>query len=87
MLGWEVNYKEEFVPADEGSYTIIVRKGKKMGAGEEAVRNSFRAGEPGKVVLTVENTSHKKKKVLPSPRSADARAKPAAEFFGGREMC
>jgi len=80
------------VPADEGSYTIIVRKGKKMGAGEEAVRNSFRAGEPGKVVLTVENTSHKKKKVLfrhkaPSPRSADARAKPAAEFFGGREMC
>ncbi|PUZ59546.1 hypothetical protein GQ55_4G051300 [Panicum hallii var. hallii] len=64
VLGWEVNYKEEFVPADEGSYTIIVRKGKKMGAGEEAVRNSFRAGEPGKVVLTVENTSHKKKKVL-----------------------
>ncbi|RLM54941.1 hypothetical protein C2845_PM10G18700 [Panicum miliaceum] len=64
VLGWEVNYKEEFVPADEGSYTIIVRKGKKMGAGEEAVHNSFRAGEPGKVVLTVENTSHKKKKVL-----------------------
>ena len=53
VLGWEVNYKEEFVPADESSYTIIVRKGKKMGAGEEAVRNSFRAGEPGKVVLTV----------------------------------
>ncbi|KAL6603144.1 hypothetical protein ACP70R_043505 [Stipagrostis hirtigluma subsp. patula] len=64
VLGWEVNYKEEFVPADEGSYTIIVRKGKKMGSSEEAVRNSFRAGEPGKVVLTVENTSNKKKKVL-----------------------
>ncbi|KAF8687317.1 hypothetical protein HU200_043000 [Digitaria exilis] len=64
VLGWEVNYKEEFVPADEGSYTIIVRKGKKMGSGEEAVRNAFRASEPGKVVLTVENTSHKKKKVL-----------------------
>ncbi|WVZ78985.1 hypothetical protein U9M48_026619 [Paspalum notatum var. saurae] len=64
VLGWEVNYKEEFVPADEGAYTIIIRKGKKMGPGEEAVRNSFRAGEPGKVVLTVENTSHRKKKVL-----------------------
>ncbi|KAL6873782.1 hypothetical protein ACP4OV_013864 [Aristida adscensionis] len=64
VLGWEVNYKEEFVPADEGSYTIIVRKGKKMGPAEEAVRNSFRAGEPGKVVLTVENTSSRKKKVL-----------------------
>ncbi|KAJ1260338.1 hypothetical protein BS78_10G224700 [Paspalum vaginatum] len=64
VLGWEVNYKEEFVPADEGAYTIIIRKGKKMGPGEEAVRNSFRAGEPGKVMLTVENTSHRKKKVL-----------------------
>ncbi|CAN6215976.1 unnamed protein product [Urochloa humidicola] len=64
VLGWEVNYKEEFVPADEGSYTIIVRKGKKMAAGEEAVRNTFHAGEPGKVVLTIENTSNKKKKVL-----------------------
>ena len=75
VLGWEVNYKEEFVPADEGSYTIIVRKGKKMGAGEEAVRNSFRAGEPGKVVLTVENTSHKKKKVLFRHKSKSAFAK------------
>ena len=74
VLGWEVNYKE-FVPADEGSYTIIVRKGKKMGAGEEAVRNSFRAGEPGKVVLTVENTSHKKKKVLFRHKSKSAFAK------------
>ncbi|CAD6335880.1 unnamed protein product [Miscanthus lutarioriparius] len=33
VLGWEVNYKEEFLPADEGSYTIIIRKGKKMGSG------------------------------------------------------
>ncbi|XP_062229542.1 patellin-4-like [Phragmites australis] len=64
VLGWEVNYKEEFVPADVGSYTIIISKGKKMGSAEEAVRNSFHAGEPGKVVLTVENTSHRKKKVL-----------------------
>lgn len=64
VLGWEVNYKEEFVPADEGSYTIIVRKGKKMGASEAAVRNSFRANEPGKVVITVENPTRQKKKVL-----------------------
>ncbi|CAN6200812.1 unnamed protein product [Urochloa humidicola] len=75
VLGWEVNYKEEFVPADEGSYTIIVRKGKKMAAGEEAVRNSFRAGEPGKVVLTVENTSNKKKKVLLRHKTKSACAK------------
>ncbi|KAA0048540.1 patellin-4 [Cucumis melo var. makuwa] len=29
VVGREVNYKEEFVPTDEGSYTIIVQKGKK----------------------------------------------------------
>nr|ACG34302.1 patellin-5 [Zea mays] len=75
VLGWEVNYKEEFVPADEGSYTIIVRKGKKMASGEEAVRNSFRAGEPGKVVLTVQNTSHRKKKVLFRHKAKSACAK------------
>ncbi|KAI3965844.1 hypothetical protein MKX01_010801 [Papaver californicum] len=64
VLGWEVNYKEEFVPSDEGSYTIIIQKGKKMGSQEESVRNSFRNSEPGKVVLTVENNTYKRKKVL-----------------------
>ncbi|KAF3450392.1 hypothetical protein FNV43_RR06473 [Rhamnella rubrinervis] len=64
VLGWEVNYKEEFVPSDEVSYTIIVQKGKKMGANEGPVRNTFRNNEPGKVVLSIENVSSKKKKVL-----------------------
>ncbi|KAG9439547.1 hypothetical protein H6P81_019712 [Aristolochia fimbriata] len=64
VLGWEVNYKEEFVPTDEGSYTTIIQKGKKMGAQEEAVRNSFRNNEAGKVVLTVENTNAFRKKKL-----------------------
>lgn len=64
VLGWEVNYKEEFVPNDEGSYTIIVQKKKKIGANEGPLRNTFRSNEPGKVVLTIENTSSKKKRVL-----------------------
>lgn len=64
VLGWEVSYKEEFVPTDERSYTIIVQKGKKMGSQEGPIRNTFRNNEPGKVVLTVENTSNKKKRVL-----------------------
>ncbi|KAH7545575.1 hypothetical protein FEM48_Zijuj01G0108000 [Ziziphus jujuba var. spinosa] len=64
VLGWEVNYKEEFVPTDEGSYTIIVQKGKKMSASEGPVRNTFRNNEPGKVVLSIENVSSKKKRVL-----------------------
>lgn len=59
-----MSYKEEFVPTDEGSYTIVVRKSKKMAAAELPVRNSFRNSEPGKVVLTIENNSFWKKKAL-----------------------
>ena len=75
VLGWEVSYKEEFVPSDEGSYTIIIRKGKKMGPTEEAVRNSFHAGEPGKVVITVENATRGKKKVLFRHKAKSSSAK------------
>ncbi|XP_072986445.1 patellin-4-like [Typha latifolia] len=64
VFGWEVNYKEEFVPSDEGSYTIVIQKERKMGHQEETTRNSFKNKEPGKVVLTIENNTYKKKKVL-----------------------
>lgn len=64
VLGWEVNYKAEFVPADEGSYTVIVHKGKKIGSQAEPIRNSFRNNEPGKIVLTIENNGLKKKRVF-----------------------
>ncbi|KAF2310729.1 hypothetical protein GH714_016685 [Hevea brasiliensis] len=64
VLGWEVNYKEEFVPSDEGSYTIIISKGKKMSSSEGPVRNTFRNNELGKVVLNIENSSSKKKRVM-----------------------
>ncbi|KAI4299772.1 hypothetical protein L6164_033199 [Bauhinia variegata] len=64
VLGWEVSYKEEFVPTDEGSYTIIVQKGKKISSQEGPIRNTFSNNEPGKVVLTIENISNKKKRVL-----------------------
>lgn len=64
VLGWEVSYTEEFVPADENSYTMIVHKCKKMGTDEEAVRNTFKNNEAGKIVITVHNSSGKKKKLL-----------------------
>ncbi|EOA40046.1 hypothetical protein CARUB_v10008738mg [Capsella rubella] len=64
VLGWEVNYKEEFVPTAEGAYTVIVQKAKKMGSNEEAIRNSFKNSQAGKIVLTVDNVSSKKKRVL-----------------------
>ncbi|XP_042482151.1 patellin-4-like [Macadamia integrifolia] len=61
VLGWEVNYKEEFIPEDERSYTVIIQKQKKISANEEPLRNSFRNNEPGKIVLTIENSSYKKR--------------------------
>ncbi|KAL0909436.1 hypothetical protein M5K25_020307 [Dendrobium thyrsiflorum] len=64
VLGWEVNYTAEFVPSDEGSYTIIVQKGKRIASQEEPIRNSFRNNEPGKVILTIENSTMKKKRVF-----------------------
>ncbi|KAM7530364.1 hypothetical protein LguiB_033774 [Lonicera macranthoides] len=63
-LGWEVYYKEEFVPMDECSYTIIVQKGKKISSSEGPIRNTFKTNESGKIVLTFENSSSKKKKVF-----------------------
>ncbi|XP_068651374.1 patellin-4-like [Aristolochia californica] len=61
VVGWEATYKEEFIPDDDCSYTVLIQKEKKM---EESVRNSFYINEPGKVVVTVDNRSFKKKKVL-----------------------
>ncbi|KAL6567230.1 hypothetical protein OROGR_000898 [Orobanche gracilis] len=65
VVGWEVKYTEEFVPIDEKSYTMIIQKGKKMGS-EEAmpIRKIFKSHEPGKIVLTVQNSSSGKKKRL-----------------------
>lgn len=65
VLGWEVNYCAEFVPSAEDGYTVIVQKTRKLiSTDEPVVKNSFKIGEPGKVVLTVNNTSTKKKKLL-----------------------
>ncbi|KAL6012144.1 hypothetical protein ACLOJK_002622 [Asimina triloba] len=61
VVGWEVMYMEEFIPDDDCSYRILIQKERKM---EESVRNSFHITEPGKVVLTVENKTSKKKRLL-----------------------
>ncbi|KAJ7977240.1 patellin-4-like [Quillaja saponaria] len=58
VVGWEVSYKEEFIPNDDGSYTILLQNQKKMG---ESIRNSFYISEPGKIVITIENGTFKKK--------------------------
>lgn len=65
VVGGDVSYGAEFVPSAEDGYTIIVQKSRKIGASDEPVIcGSFKVGEPGKVVLTFDNQSSKKKKLL-----------------------
>ncbi|EXB62501.1 hypothetical protein L484_008304 [Morus notabilis] len=64
-LGWDVTYGAEFVPSAEDHYTVIVQKARKISlADEPVIANSFKVGEPGKIVLTIDNQSSKKKKLL-----------------------
>lgn len=64
-MGWDVNYGAEFVPSAEDGYSVIVSKTRKVGAADETViSDSFKIGEAGKLVLTIDNQSSKKKKLL-----------------------
>lgn len=58
-----MEYSAEFVPSAEGSYTIAVEKPRKITPSEEAIHNSFTSGEAGKMVLSVDNTASRRKKV------------------------
>ncbi|XP_019200548.1 PREDICTED: patellin-3-like [Ipomoea nil] len=67
VVGWEVSYGAEFVPSAEDGYTVIIQKLRKFGNSaceEQVVCNSFKITEPGKVVLTIDNHTSKKKKLL-----------------------
>lgn len=65
VVGWEVAYGAEFDPSAEGGYTWIVNKSRKIGANDEQVICCrFKIGETGKVVLTFDNQTSKKKKLL-----------------------
>ncbi|KAK8946944.1 Patellin-5 [Platanthera zijinensis] len=65
VLGWDVSYSAEFVPSAEDAYTVLVQKARKFTAADEPfVKNNFKVGEPGKIVLTIDNAATKKKKLL-----------------------
>ncbi|PHU08195.1 Patellin-1 [Capsicum chinense] len=65
VIGWDVSYGAEFVPSAEGGYTIIVEKSRKVTAASETViTNNYIATEPGKVVLTFDNQTSKRKKLV-----------------------
>ncbi|KAJ4909463.1 Patellin-1 [Raphanus sativus] len=65
VLGADVTYGAQFEPTAEGSYDVIVSKNRKIGLTDEPViTGSFKVGEPGKIVITIDNQTSKKKKVL-----------------------
>nr|VDD39608.1 unnamed protein product [Brassica oleracea] len=61
--GWDLEYTAEFVPNAEESYAIVVEKPRRMKASDEAVCNSFTTGEAGKLIISVDNSLSRKKKV------------------------
>ncbi|KAF9594705.1 hypothetical protein IFM89_034490 [Coptis chinensis] len=61
--GWELDYAAEFVPNAEKSYTIAIQKAKWMAASEEPVYRSFAAKEAGRMVLAVDNTNSRRRRV------------------------
>ncbi|KAF9607876.1 hypothetical protein IFM89_003580, partial [Coptis chinensis] len=60
LVGSDMCYKEEFVPDDDCSYNILIQKEKKFSG---SVRNSFYISEPGRILLTIDNMTFKKKRV------------------------
>ena len=58
-----MDYSAEFVPAAAESYSLAVEKPRKIASTEEVICNSFTAREAGKMVLSVDNTASRKKKV------------------------
>ncbi|XP_048129848.1 patellin-3-like isoform X2 [Rhodamnia argentea] len=65
VVGWDVVYGAEFVPGAEGAYTVIVQKTRKVAPADETIiSETFKGGEAGKIVLTIDNQSSKKKKLL-----------------------
>uniref|UniRef100_A0A6N2LRE4 CRAL-TRIO domain-containing protein n=1 Tax=Salix viminalis TaxID=40686 RepID=A0A6N2LRE4_SALVM len=65
VVGWEVSYSAEFVPDSKDAYTIIITKPAKMTpTSEPVVSSSFKVVELGKILLTIDNPTSKKKKLL-----------------------
>ncbi|KAI3460691.1 hypothetical protein Pfo_017354 [Paulownia fortunei] len=63
VVGWEVSYSAEYVP--QSGYTVLIQKTRKMTPNDEpVVSNSFNISELGKILLTIDNPTSKKKNLL-----------------------
>ncbi|KMT20172.1 hypothetical protein BVRB_1g001820 [Beta vulgaris subsp. vulgaris] len=65
VVGWDVTYSAEFVPSANDKYTVVMQKATKMTSNDDPViSGSFKVSEVGKIVLTVDNPTFKRKKLL-----------------------
>ncbi|KMT20173.1 hypothetical protein BVRB_1g001830 [Beta vulgaris subsp. vulgaris] len=65
VIGWDVIYDAKFVPNMKGSYITNISRPRKLTTSDGLViSEGFRINEPGKLILTVHNTSSTKKKLL-----------------------
>ncbi|KAI3833566.1 hypothetical protein MKX03_004463 [Papaver bracteatum] len=67
VVSWEgeVSYCAEFVPDNEPGYTVTMKKKRIIrSSDEQVICNSFKVGEPGKIVLIFANHSYKKKIII-----------------------
>ncbi|KAG6538286.1 hypothetical protein ZIOFF_003400 [Zingiber officinale] len=62
--GWDLDYGAAYVPTDHGSYTIVVEKTRRIPASaDEPIHDVFTAKEAGKMVLSLDNTGSRRRKV------------------------
>ncbi|EPS65619.1 hypothetical protein M569_09158, partial [Genlisea aurea] len=80
--GWELEYSAEFVPVDDGAYVIAVEKPRWVAGNEEAIQNSYTTKDAGNLVLSVDNTGSRRRKVAAYRYSVRRGRSPAAIFHG-----
>lgn len=61
--GWDLHYSAEFIPSAQGSYTVAIEKTRHIAPNDDPLSNSFTAREAGKMVLSIDNTSSRRRKV------------------------
>ncbi|KZV37314.1 patellin-3-like [Dorcoceras hygrometricum] len=65
VVGWEVSYCAEYIPDTKRRYTVIIQKTRKIAPTDEPVlSDNFSVSDLGKILLTIDNPTAKKKKLL-----------------------
>lgn len=61
--GWDLDYSAEFIPSATDSYAIAIKKSQHIAPNEDPIYSSFTSWEAGKLVLSLENSASRKRKV------------------------